>query len=130
MNVDECAISNPPPVCVPDSISTDDLEIESNGGVGRCDERSDDLLDINYKEQKMLAYGIHLLDHDVSPMRLGDLELRSSLAATGRLQGALTAVSLFRRHNDGSSLSSGQGKQVEGMTRKRSRCRLSWLSSL
>lgn len=36
------------------------------------------------------------------------------------LQGALTAVSLFRRHDVGSSLSSGQGKQVEGVTRKRS----------
>lgn len=34
-------------MCVPDSISTDDLEIESNGGVGRGDERSDNLLDIN-----------------------------------------------------------------------------------
>ena len=34
--------------------------------------------------------------------------------------GALTAVTLFRRHYDGFSLSSGQGKQVEGMTRKRS----------
>ena len=36
------------------------------------------------------------------------------------LEGALTAVTLFRRHIDGFSLSSGQGKQVEGMTRKRS----------
>jgi hypothetical protein len=34
------------------------------------------------------------------------------------IEGALTAVSLFHRHDVGSSLSSGQGKDVEGMTRK------------
>lgn len=39
---------------------------------------------------------------------------------TGVPEGALTAVSLFRRHGDGVSLSSGQGREVEGMTRKRS----------
>lgn len=61
-------------------------------------------------------------DHDRCAWR--DLEfehrIRIALQSTAHVKGALTAVSLlFRRHNDGSSLSSGQG-DVEGKTRKRS----------
>jgi len=57
-------------------------------------------------------------------MRVDESRIQASnsnrLQSTTLVQGALTAVSLlFRRHNDGSSLSSGQGS-VEGKTRKRS----------